>query len=150
MSGGTSRSTRRLQKEHSDLTKAGTVQFEVVGEVSKQWIVTIKGADGTLYQGEEFRLQFTFPPEYPIEAPEVIFLPQPPVHPHIYSNGHICLSILYDGWSPALRVDSVCMSVLSMLSSAEKKEPPIDNETYVRTCSKNPKQTRWVFHDNKA
>ena len=40
------------------------------------------------------------------------FLPPSPVHPHIYSNGHICLDILYDGqsggWSPALTMNKVC------------------------------------------
>ena len=33
----------------------------------------------------------------PIESPEVIFIGSPPEHEHIYSNGFICLSILYDG-----------------------------------------------------
>ena len=28
---------------------------------------------------------------------QVLFLPPSPVHPHIYSNGHVCLDILYDG-----------------------------------------------------
>jgi ubiquitin-protein ligase len=30
-------------------------------------------------------------------AAQVMFVPPSPVHPHIYSNGHICLDILYDG-----------------------------------------------------
>ena len=42
---------------------------------------------------------------------QVTFLPPSPVHPHIYSNGHICLDILYDGqsggWSPALTMNKV-------------------------------------------
>ena len=33
----------------------------------------------------------------PIESPEVIFVGPIPCHEHIYSNGFICLSILYDG-----------------------------------------------------
>ncbi|CAM9973738.1 unnamed protein product, partial [Choristocarpus tenellus] len=45
------------------------------------------------------------------------------MHPHIYSNGHICLSILYDEWSPALTIQSVCLSILSMLSSCTGKPP---------------------------
>lgn len=40
------------------------------------------------------RLQFKFPDRYPLESPEVVFLPEAPVHPHIYSNGHVCLDIL--------------------------------------------------------
>jgi len=33
----------------------------------------------------------------------------------------VCLNVLYDGWSPALTVTSVCLSILSMLSSATEK-----------------------------
>jgi ubiquitin-protein ligase len=43
------------------------------------------------------RLRFRFPSEYPIESPEVVFIDGSPDHEHIYSNGFICMSILYDG-----------------------------------------------------
>ena len=50
---------------------------------------------------------------YPLNSPEVTFLPEAPMHPHIYSNGHICLDVLYDGanggWSPALTVNKLCL-----------------------------------------
>jgi len=108
------------------------------------------GAQGTIYEGEQFKLQFKFPPQYPLEAPEVIFVgSNVPMHPHIYTNGHICLSILYDQWSPALSVSSVCLSVLSMLSSCPHKERPADNDMYIKNCKgKSPKETRWMFHDD--
>ncbi len=68
------------------------------------WHVNFLGAKGTLYEGENFTLQLRFSNDYvlpllmqPIESPEVIFIGHIPVHEHIYSNGFICLSILYDG-----------------------------------------------------
>lgn len=60
---------------------------------------------------------------------QVFFIPPAPVHPHIYSNGHICLDILYDGdnggWSPALTLGKVSISLRSMLASnTERVRPP--------------------------
>jgi ubiquitin-conjugating enzyme E2 W len=93
--------------------------------------IDIEGAQGTLYDGEKFQLLFKFTDQYPFDSPQVrktktknsIFIPffviiqvtfigsNIPHHPHIYSNGHICLSILTDDWSPALSINSVCLSV---------------------------------------
>ncbi|XP_039284181.1 ubiquitin-conjugating enzyme E2 W isoform X4 [Nilaparvata lugens] len=99
---------------------------EVDGDQAEQnlslWTVHMKGAEGTLYEGEVFQLQFKFSPKYPFDSPEVTFIGSNiPVHPHVYSNGHICLSILTDDWSPALSVQSVCLSIVSMLSSCKEK-----------------------------
>jgi ubiquitin-conjugating enzyme E2 W len=41
--------------------------------------------------------KFIYFPFKPIDSPEVIFVGNIPIHEHIYSNGYICLSILYDG-----------------------------------------------------
>lgn len=116
-----------------------------------RWIVDLDGAEESLYDGEHFQLQFIFSPGYPFESPEVTFIgPNIPVHPHVYSNGHICLSILTEDWSPALSVQSVCLSIVSMLSSCREKRRPPDNALYVRTCSKNPKKTKWWYHDDSV
>ncbi|CAG0881936.1 unnamed protein product [Darwinula stevensoni] len=113
-----------------------------------RWRVHIEGAENTLYEGEHFILDFKFTAKYPFESPQVVFLgPIIPVHPHVYSNGHICLSILTEDWSPAMSVESVCLSIVSMLSSCKEKKRPPDNSVYVRTCSKNPKDTNWWYHE---
>jgi len=75
-----------------------------------------------------------------------------PIHPHIYTNGHICLSIIYDDWSPALGVEAVCHSMISMMSSAKEKEPPADNEMHLDAGQSGSakKLKGWDFHDHEA
>ena len=87
----------------------------------------------------------------PIEPPEVIFVDTPPTHEHVYSNGFICLSILYDAWSAALTVSGVCYSIISMLSSAKaKKKPANDQDLVFRSQGKSPKDFSWHFEDDKC
>ena len=84
-----------------------------------------------------------------MDSPEVIFVGTPPIHEHIYSNGFICLSVLYDGWSPAMNTSSICHSILSMISSATKKiKPPNDSSFSSKSHGMSPKQFNWVFEDD--
>ncbi|KAG2256003.1 hypothetical protein Bca52824_075297 [Brassica carinata] len=55
--------------------------------------------------------------------------------------------ILYDSWSPARTVSSVCISILSMLSSSPEKQRPADNDRYDVEKMLNPVQ---VFHQIKS
>ncbi|GAB1605462.1 probable ubiquitin-conjugating enzyme E2 W-B [Argonauta hians] len=144
---------KRLQKELQSLTKDPPpglcVDIKSIAKSMSEWIVHLDGASGTLYGGESFKLCFKFGPRYPFESPQVTFIGNNiPVHPHVYSNGHICLSILSDDWSPALSVQSICLSIISMLSSCREKKRPPDNGFYVKTAHKNPKKTKWWYHDD--
>ncbi|KAI7903789.1 ubiquitin-conjugating enzyme E2 W [Cokeromyces recurvatus] len=142
--------TKRLTKELKDLNK-NPPEGVIIEEADnlKSWRLCLIGAAGTIYEGEKFKLEFRFPPQYPLEAPEVIFIqPYVPVHPQIYSNGHICLNILYKDWSPVQTVAHVCLSIISMISSCTKKELPPDNDLYVKSASTSPKKTSWAFHDD--
>ncbi|XP_013097613.1 ubiquitin-conjugating enzyme E2 W isoform X1 [Stomoxys calcitrans] len=146
---------KRLQKELMSLIKEPppgvSVDTASVARNLSQWKINITGFEGTLYEGENFQLLFKFNHKYPFDSPEVTFIGNNiPVHPHVYSNGHICLSILTEDWSPALSVQSVCLSIASMLSSCREKKRPPDNTLYVNTCNKNPKKTKWWYHDDSV
>ncbi|KAK7064776.1 porphobilinogen deaminase, dipyromethane cofactor binding domain-containing protein [Favolaschia claudopus] len=87
------------------------------------WWFTIEVMGESLYKSEVYTLQFRFDAQYPISSPAVQFVVtdgrESPLHPHVYSNGHICASILGNEWSPVLSVIAVCVTLQSMLASCK-------------------------------
>lgn len=88
-----------------------------------------------------------------LEPPEVTFEAQAgrpiPIHPHIYSNGIICLDLLgSQGWSPVQSAQSVCMSIQSMLTSNSKNERPPGDEEFVRGNRQRPRDIEFKYDDN--
>jgi ubiquitin-conjugating enzyme E2 W len=121
-----------------------------VGKNLRVWIVTMKGAESTIYEGETFRLRISFPPAYPSVPPSVYFLPPNiPVHEHVYTNGDICLSLLGKDWRPTMTAQSIAVSILSILSSAQSKSLPMDNAQH---SHRKPGQYQkdWVYHDDNV
>lgn len=113
-----------------------------------QWLIDIVVLDNNpLYEDQTYRLEFTFSNSYPLDSPQVRFVktsqtPTVPIHPHIYSNGHICLDLLGSGWSPIQTVGSICISLQSMLTGNDRNERPPDDDRYVKHAPKNPKDAR--------
>merc|ERR1712156_1408244 len=147
---------RRLNKELMAMHRDSPEEIELDGDTAEDmdmscWKLHLKGPKGTLYVGEKFTLRLKFGTQYPNESPTVIFVGKNiPVHPHVYSNGHICPSTLTEDWSPALSVRTLCLSIVSMLASATEKVQPHDNKSYVAKGRANPKDTKWAYHDDKC
>lgn len=110
----------------------------------------MKGAVGTIYEGETFRLRISFPAQYPTVPPSVYFLPPNiPVHEHVYTNGDICLSLLGKDWRPTMTAQSIAVSILSILSSAQSKTLPMDNAMHAQN-KPGAYQKDWVYHDDNC
>jgi ubiquitin-conjugating enzyme E2 W len=121
----------------------------------QEWLMDLQVLDDNpIYNGKIYRLKFKFTNNYPIEAPEVTFVTdtlghEVPMHPHIYSNGIICLDLLdRQAWSPVHNVESVCISLQSMLTGNTKNERPPNDDDFVRSNMRRPRDINFLFHDD--
>ena len=141
----------RIQRELKEFLRDPPPNLTVkVGKNIRVWIVTMKGAKNTIYEGETFQLRISFPPKYPTVPPSVYFLPPHiPTHEHVYTNGDICLSLLGNGWRPTMTAQSIAVSILSSLSSAQTKSLPMDNARHAQN-KPGEYQKDWVYHDDSC
>jgi ubiquitin-conjugating enzyme E2 D/E len=86
------------------------------------WRGTIIGPEKSPYEGGLFQLEITFPTDYPFKPPKIVFLTKV-YHPNINSTGGICLDILKDAWVPSLTIGKVLLSVSSLLTDANPRDP---------------------------
>ncbi|KAG6678288.1 hypothetical protein I3842_14G072700 [Carya illinoinensis] len=127
-----------LQKQLKDLCKNPVDGFSagLVDETNIfEWSVTIIGPPDTLYEGGFFNAVMTFPSNYPNSPPTVKFTSEI-WHPNVYPDGRVCISILHppgddpngyelasERWTPVHTVESIVLSIISMLSSPNDESP---------------------------
>ncbi|KAK7043760.1 Ubiquitin-conjugating enzyme E2 C [Paramarasmius palmivorus] len=88
-----------------------------------EWVGTIEGAPGTVYAGLAFRISISFPPNYPYVAPTIKF-ETPCYHPNVdLAGGSICLDILQDKWSAVYSVQTILISLQSLLGEPNNASP---------------------------
>ena len=93
------------------------------GDLTK-WSATIEGPAETPYAGLTLRLAFAFPANYPYAPPQVTFR-TPIYHPNVDFSGRICLDILKDKWTAAYNIQTVLLSLQSLLGEPNKYAPPL-------------------------
>ncbi|KAJ7975826.1 Ubiquitin-conjugating enzyme, E2 [Quillaja saponaria] len=127
-----------LLKQLKDLCKTPVAGFSA-GLVDDsnvfEWSVTIMGPPDTLYEGGYFNAIMSFPSDYPNKPPAVRFRSEL-WHPNVYLDGKVCISILHppgddpngyelanERWNPVHTVESIVLSIISMLSSPNDESP---------------------------
>ncbi|KAA0183296.1 hypothetical protein HAZT_HAZT003430 [Hyalella azteca] len=124
MSKALSTSARRIQKELAEITLDPPPNCSAgpKGDNLYEWVSTILGPPGSVYEGGVFFLDIHFTPEYPFKPPKVTFRTRI-YHCNINSQGVICLDILKDNWSPALTISKILLSICSLLTDCNPGDP---------------------------
>mmetsp|Transcript_8812 Transcript_8812/g.7787 ORF Transcript_8812/g.7787 Transcript_8812/m.7787 type:complete len:172 (+) Transcript_8812:19-534(+) len=117
------------------------------------WTMIFEGPSDTLYEGGFFKALLKFPEDYPNNPPDMKFVTEM-WHPNIYPDGKVCISILHppgedamneqetadERWRPILGVESIILSVISMLS-----DPNLDSPAHI-DAAKHFKEDRAGFN----
>ena len=116
--------TKRLQSELMKLMMSGDQNATAFpqGDNLFEWVGTITGAPGTVYEGLTYKLSLHFPSDYPFHAPTIKFT-TPIFHPNVDTHGNICLDILKDKWSAAYSVETILVSLRSLLGEPNNDSP---------------------------
>lgn len=116
---------RRITRELADLRADPPANCSAgpIGDSDiYNWEGVLFGPADSPFQGGIFKVNIQFPVDYPFKPPRVIFTTKI-YHPNINSSGVICLDILKQQWSPALTISKVLLSILSLLTDPNPKDP---------------------------
>jgi len=145
--------------EFKELQQEEWVHVQLKDDNIFRWEVALIVLNPTsLYYGGYFKAEMKFPKRYPYEPPEFKFS-RPLWHPNIYKDGKLCISILHqpgedemsgelasERWSPAQRVESVLLSIISLLDDAEVSSPAnVDAGVMLR---KQPEEYKKMVKEN--
>jgi len=137
-------SLQRLRKEYEQMKNDYTPNLSAapVDDNLYQWEAIILGPTETPYEGGIFKLNISVLQDYPFKPPIVTFKTKI-YHPNINSEGSICLDILKTGWSPALTISKILLSICSLLSDPNPNDPLVpeiaelyknNKEVYIQTA----------------
>ena len=135
---------KRLLKEYQQISRDPPPGI-LAGPISEDnlftWECLLEGPSDTPYENGVFPDMLTFPKDYPLSPPTLKFDP-PLLHPNIYADGTVCISILHppgedpnqyerpeERWSPVQSIEKILLSVMSMLA-----EPNPESGANIDAC----------------
>jgi ubiquitin-conjugating enzyme (huntingtin interacting protein 2) len=161
----TSNRLRRIAKELADIQSdtASKIFCEAAdgGADLSHLLASFPGPPDTPYEGGTYRVDIKIPAEYPFRPPIMQFKTKL-WHPNVSSQtvcicradiileanmiqGAICLDTLGTAWSPVLTIKSALLSLQSLLSTPEPKDP--QDAEVASMLMKNPEQFQRVARE---
>ncbi|KAF5381569.1 hypothetical protein D9615_005541 [Tricholomella constricta] len=126
---------KRIHREVADLKKEdlGPIVLGPSDDNLYVWKGSIPGPEGSVYDGGVFDFEVNLASDYPFSAPRVVFKTRI-YHMNISEQGNICIDILKHNWSPALSLFKVMLSLSSLLTDPNPKDPLVPSiaTQYVR------------------
>lgn len=135
---------KRLAKEYQQLTRdppPGVIAGPVNDDDLFVWECLVAGPEDTPYENGVFPALLEFPKDYPLAPPTLKFNP-PLLHPNIYPDGLVCISILHppgedpnryerpeERWLPVQSIEKILLSVMLMLA-----EPNPESGANIDAC----------------
>lgn len=143
-----STSAKRIQKELAEITLDPPPNCSAgpKGDNLFEWLSTIFGPPGSVYESGIFYLDIHFSTDYPFKPPKVTFKTRI-YHCNVNSQGAICLDILKDNWSPALTISKVLLSICSLLTDCNPHDPLVGSiaNQYITNREEHDKTAKdWV------
>ncbi|KAH8114882.1 ubiquitin-conjugating enzyme/RWD-like protein [Phellopilus nigrolimitatus] len=156
-----------LRRQLAELSRSPVESFSagLIDDNILKWRIVIIGPQDTLYENAVLVAHLIFPDEYPNKPPEMQFK-TPMWHPNIYKDdGRVCISILHppeedqygyedagERWMPVHSVESIVLSVISLLISDEPNVDSPANVDAAKQIREDPKaykrDVRRLLRDN--
>lgn len=140
--GGVSETEKRLAEELDLLRTTGTQPWHthtpgytltLPDEADPyHWEVTLLPPNTSAYHGGHLALRVAVPATYPASPPRLTFT-SPVFHPNIDTSGQVAAEVLVGDWNPALMIDTLLRSLLTLLDEPNVRDPlrPEAAELYV-------------------